>query len=275
MSEHAEGQTVAAIPFARRLFDAIEEAGSLVCVGLDPHPGSVTGSIVDHCRRVIDATAEYAAVYKPNSAFFEAIGTGGWADLKTVIDHVPDDRILLLDAKRGDMRSTAMAYAKAVFEVQGADAVTVNAYLGLEALDPFTADPSRGAFVLCHTSNPGSNEFQTLDVGGEPLYIRVARACSEWDQHGNVGLVVGATYPQALAEVRAAAPHLPILAPGVGAQGGDPAAAVTAGLDANGGGLLVSASRSIFLADDPGAAAMALRDSLEMARESAMAGGVL
>ena len=188
-----------------------------------------------------------------------------------MIDHVPDGKIVLLDAKRGDMRSTAAAYARAAFEVQGADAVTVNAYLGLEALEPFTADPARGAFVLCHTSNPGAAELQTLMVDGEPLYIRVARACSAWDAHGNVGLVVGATYPEALARVRAVAPCLPILAPGVGAQGGDPTAAVAAGLDADGAGLLVSSSRGIFLADDPGEAARTLRDALEAAREVARA----
>ncbi len=262
--------TVGSKSFSQRLATATKDAESMLCVGLDPHPGSVTGSIVDHCKRIIDATAEYAAAFKPNSAFFEALGTGGWADLKSVIDHVPGNRIVLLDAKRGDMRSTAVAYAKAVFEVQGADAVTVNPYLGLEALEPFTADPARGAFVLCHTSNPGAAEFQTLEIDGEPLYIRVARACHAWDKHGNVGLVVGATYPDALAAVREVAPFLPILAPGVGAQGGDPTAAVAAGLDAAGGGLLVSSSRSIFLADDPGAAARSMRDTLEAARVTAV-----
>lgn len=267
MSEGTSGQGGAS--FSQRLATAIDDADSLVCVGLDPHPGSVEGSIVDHCRRVIDATAEHAAAFKPNSAFFEAIGTGGLADLKAVIDHIPDGKIVLLDAKRGDMRSTSAAYAKAAFEVLGVDALTVNAYLGLEALEPFTADPTRGAFVLCHTSNPGAAEFQTLEVGGEPLYIRVARACAAWDNFGNVGLVVGATYPEALAAVREVAPYLPILAPGVGAQGGDPKAALAAGLDAAGGGLLVSSSRSIFFADDPGAAARALRDILAAARDAA------
>lgn len=263
----------APVPFNSRLDAAIDAAGSLVCVGLDPHPKRVAGPIADACRRVIDATAAWCVAYKPNSAFFEAAGTDGWRDLATVIAHVPDDRLVVLDAKRGDIGSTAEAYAAAAFDVLGADAITASPYLGGDAVAPLLARPDRGAFVLCHTSNPGARDFQTLPVGGDaagvgaqPLYLAVARAAADWNGAANVGLVVGATYPDALAAVRAVAPDLPILMPGVGAQGGHLGAALDAALDARGRGVLVASSREIFFADDPGAAARALRDAVEAAR---------
>lgn len=256
--------------FSKRLADTCDALGSRICVGLDPRPDRIDEPVGDFCRRIIDETVEHAAAYKPNSAFFEALGVDGLGMLKTVIDHVPEDRLLLLDAKRGDMAATAEAYAKAAFEVLGADAVTVSPYLGGEALGPFLADPNRGAFVLCHTSNPGSQEFQKLQVDGEPLYLHVARRAEAWDKAGNIGLVVGATYPEALARVREAAPTLPFLVPGIGAQGGDLVGSVRAGLDAKGGGLLISASRSLMFAEDPGAATKALKDAVEAARQTAL-----
>jgi orotidine 5'-phosphate decarboxylase subfamily 2 len=252
--------------FNRRLALACAAADSLVCVGLDPRPGA-PAEVLSFCRRVIDATATYAAAYKPNSAFFEALGTEGLACLAEVIAHVPPEKVVILDAKRGDIGNTADAYAYAVFRVLGAHALTVNPYLGGDAVAPFLADPARGAFVLCHTSNPGATDFQALDVGGEPLYLAVARAVAGWNVHGNAGLVVGATYPQALAAVRSAAPDLPFLVPGIGAQGGDLRAAVAAGLDAAGGGLIINSSRGILYADDPGAAARELRDAIRAARD--------
>jgi orotidine 5'-phosphate decarboxylase subfamily 2 len=241
---------------------------SLVCVGLDPHPALTVEPIADHCRRIIDATHQYAVAYKPNSAFFEASGCDGLETLAGVIAHVPDDKIVILDAKRGDIGSTAVAYAKAAFEVLGADAITVNPYLGDDAVLPFLSDPSKGAFILCHTSNPGAESFQHLRVNGWKLYMEVAGRAITWNEVGNVGLVLGATFPESLAEVRSIAPTLPFLVPGVGAQGGDLAAAVAAGVDANGRGLLVSSSRGIFYADDPGASARTLRDAIRMALES-------
>jgi uridine monophosphate synthetase len=171
---------------------------------------------------------------------------------------------VLLDAKRGDIGSTAEAYAKAAFEVWGADAVTVNPYLGHDAVQPFTAYADRGIFLLCHTSNPGATDLQTLDCGGRPLYQVVAEQAVRWG--ANVGLVIGATYPQALRAVREMAPQMWILLPGVGAQGGDLEAALAVGLDEQGSGIIVSASRSIIYAEDPRAAAQELRDRINAAR---------
>ena len=254
------------VSFNDRLATACAAADSLVCVGLDPRPGE-HADVVGFCRRVIDATAPYAAAFKPNSAFFEALGPDGLACLAEVIAHVPPGKVVILDAKRGDIGSTADAYAHAAFSVLGAHALTVNPYLGGDAVAPFLADPARGAFVLCHTSNPGATDFQALDVGGCPLYVAVARAVVHWNRYGNAGLVVGATYPAALATVRAAAPDLPFLVPGIGAQGGDLRAAVAAGLDARGGGLIINSSRGILYADDPGVAALELRDAIRLARD--------
>jgi orotidine 5'-phosphate decarboxylase subfamily 2 len=252
--------------FNARLAAAQATSGSLLCVGLDPRPDLHGSDVVDFCRRIIDATAPFAMAFKPNSAFFEARGTGGLADLATVIAHVPPGQVVILDAKRGDIGNTAAAYARAAFGVLGAHALTVNPYLGHDAVAPFLADPARGAFVLCHTSNPGALDFQALDVGGQPLYMAVARQAAGWNSQGNVGLVVGATYPVALAAVRAVAPELPFLVPGVGAQGGDLAAALSAGMDERGQGLVISSSRGIFYADDPAAAARALSDEIARAR---------
>jgi orotidine 5'-phosphate decarboxylase subfamily 2 len=261
----ARAPTASDQPFALRLDSAIQRLGSLLCIGLDPHPGRTPAPVADFCRRIIDATVDAAVAFKPNSAFFEALGPDGLVALRRVIDHVPPDRLVILDAKRGDIGSTAEAYARAAFQVQGADAVTVNPYLGGDAVAPFLADASRGAFVLCHTSNPGAADFQTLSVGGRPFYLEVARQAVTWNERRNVGLVVGATYPRALAAVREIAPELPFLVPGVGAQGGDLAAAVTAGLDSRRRGLLVSSSRSVFYAAGPRAAASQLRDAINAA----------
>lgn len=267
----AHGPSGAAAPappsFNARLADAIERTGSLLCVGLDPRPERLETPLADVCRRIVDATIEAAAAFKPNSAFFEQRGAEGWQALETVVRHIGGDRVVLLDAKRGDIGPTAEAYARAAFGVIGADAVTVSPYLGGDAVAPFLADPGRGAFVLCHTSNPGAQDVQTLPVDGRPLYLHVADlVAGRWNAHDNAGLVVGATYPAALEAVRDLAPRLPILVPGVGAQGGDLEAALAAGLDRAGGGLVVNSSREILHADDPGTAARRLRDALNAAR---------
>ncbi len=257
--------------FNERLDRCIRETGSLLCVGLDPHPGRVNEPLDDFCRRIIDATWEAAVAFKPNSAFFEIAGPRGMEQLRRVADHVPEGRILVLDAKRGDIGSTASAYAQAAFDVYEADAVTVSPYLGGDSLEPFLADPTRGAFVLCHTSNPGAADLQHLEIDGRPLYLEVARRAAEaWNGADNVGLVVGATYAEVMADVRAAAPTLPFLVPGIGAQGGDLAAAVQAGVDTNGRGLLLSNSREIIFADDPCDAARRVRDAIDAARSVAL-----
>ena len=259
-------------PFFAKLQARASEIDSLLCVGLDPFSGSLSESSPEaarnFCIRIIRACTPYACAFKPNSAFFEALGAEGMNALSDVIAAVPDDIPVILDAKRGDIASTAEAYAKAIFDSLGAHAVTANPYLGSDSLAPFLARQDRGTFVLCKTSNAGSHDLQELRVGSEPVYLHVARQAQTWSQHDNVGLVVGATDPQALAQVRAAAPNLWILAPGVGAQGADLASTLQAGLRTDHFGVLINASRSIANAADTASAAATLRDAINAQRVS-------
>ena len=234
---------------------------SLLCVGLDPR-GSDVASIRDECFRLIDATADYACAFKPNSAFFEAFGPDGMTALRDVIAHVPAGIPVILDAKRGDIADTAEAYAKATFDVYGAHAITLSPYLGGDSLAPFLARSDRGAFVLCKTSNPGADEFQALSVNDQSLFEIIAQHAQRWNTNGNVGLVVGATDPQASKRVRSLATDLWFLVPGIGAQGGDLKATLEAGLRADGLGLLINVSRSIARAADPRTEAKKIRDEI-------------
>ena len=260
--------------FQEKFASASTRNQSMLCVGLDPQPDRLPISDVRaFCRAIIHATEDLVCAYKPQAAFFEALGPDGWQILQDVIADVPAEIPVLLDAKRGDVPHTAQAYADACFDVLGADAVTVNPYLGADAVHPFLARPDRTAFILCRTSNAGAPDIQDLLVDGEPLYLRVAALAREWSApHNNAGLVVGATYPSELAAVRKRCPRMPLLLPGVGAQQGDLRAAVQAGLDADGGGILVGASRSVLYAssgsDFAGAAraeAQRLRDAINAA----------
>ena len=252
--------------FFSRLETRARTINSLLCVGLDPHPADLAAPTAaaarDFCLRLIEATADVAAAFKPNAAFFEQFGAEGIAALRDVIAAVPDEVPVLLDAKRGDIASTAEAYARAAFETLGADAITLSPYLGHDSLEPFLADPARGVFLLCKTSNPGAGDLQDLPladrVPAQRLFERVAELARGWNSGDNLGLVVGATHPEALAAVRKVAPELWILAPGVGAQGGDLEAALNAGLRADGLGLLIPVSRQISRATDPGRAAQEL-----------------
>ncbi len=248
------------------------EADSLLCVGLDPHPEALSeptpAAARDFCLRLIDACAPHACAFKPNSAFFEQHGAPGMAVLREVIAAVPEGIPVILDAKRGDIASTADAYAYAAFDALGAHALTASPYLGAESLAPFLKLPDRGVFVLCKTSNPGADELQALQVEGEPLYLHVAKKAQIWSRHENLGLVVGATDPHALARVRAAAPNLWFLAPGVGAQGANLDAALHAALRPDGLGMLVTSSRSIAGASDPARAAADLREAINVQRRA-------
>jgi uridine monophosphate synthetase len=242
---------------------------SLLCVGLDPHvsdlPAPTAQAARDFCLRLIEQTADLAIAYKPNAAFFELFGPDGWAALKDVIVAVPAGIPVILDAKRGDIASTAEAYAASAFQELGATAITLNPYLGHDSLAPFLADPRKGAFLLCKTSNPGSGDLQDLPLAdGTLLYEKVARLAQGWNARCNVGLVVGATHPDALARVRAVAPDLWFLAPGVGAQGGDLARALQAGLREDGLGMLIPLSRALSRASNPRAAA---QQFIEQVRE--------
>ncbi len=242
------------------------QVDSLLCIGLDPHPADLSAPTAqaarDFCLRLIEATADLAAAFKPNAAFFEALGPAGWAALKEVIAAIPAGVPVLLDAKRGDIASTAEAYARSAFEELGAHAITLSPYLGRDSLLPFLQDARRGAFLLCKTSNPGAGDLQDLPLGGSDggltLYEKVALLAQGWNERGNLGLVVGATQPEALARVRKLAPDLWILAPGVGAQGGDLSTTLRAGLRADGLGLLLPVSRGVARAADPHQAALEL-----------------
>lgn len=240
------------------------QEGYAVCVGLDSdyeqlpaavkNAGSVEEAIFTFNREIIDATHDLVCAYKPNIAFYEAQGDAGYSALirtvlyiKKTYPHLP----VILDAKRADIGSTNAGYVTAVFDVIGVDAVTVHPYLGKEALAPFLAREEKGIFVLVKTSNPGSGELQDLPVGEEqePLYQVVARHVAQsWNVHGNCAIVVGATYPSELARVRAIVDDMPILLPGIGTQGGEVAATVSAGKNSRGQGMIIGASRSIIFA---------------------------
>ncbi|HEU5011290.1 MAG TPA: orotidine-5'-phosphate decarboxylase [Roseiflexaceae bacterium] len=243
--------------FAEQLQSASRQNSSLLCVGLDPDPQRLPAAVnSDHdsvyafCAALIEATTDLVCAYKPNSAFFEALGPHGYETLRRVIAAVPSHIPVILDAKRGDIGSTAEAYARAVFDVLDADAVTLSPYLGGDALAPFLRYHDRGCIVLCKTSNAGSADLQNVPLADDrPLYVHVAeRARDEWNTHGNVGLVVGATHPSVLREVRVLCPTMPLLVPGVGAQGGDVIEAVQAAVDAAGENVIINASRSIMYA---------------------------
>lgn len=246
---------MAASAFPDRLTAAMDASDSLICVGLDPQPQRTPADeILDFNTRVIEATAGLVCAYKPQSAFYEVAGDAGWQALKDTIAAVrrlAPETVVILDAKRNDIGNTAEAYAASAFDWFDADAVTINPYLGGDAVAPFLRRHDRGAFALCRTSNPGAADLQSLSMAdGEPLYLTVAQQARRWGEnnHGNLGLVVGATWPEELKQVRARCPEMPILLPGIGAQGGDLAASVAVGVDAHGRGLLVSASRSVIYA---------------------------
>ena len=235
---------------------------SLLCVGLDPEPDRfpahlrsmpVAQAVVHFCQAIIDATAPYVCAYKPNLAFFEVLGPEGMYVFQEVLRAIPAPVPIIADAKRGDLGNTARNYAAALFDVYGCDAVTVNPYLGYDSVAPFLAYQQKGVLLLCRTSNPSAHDFQDLPVQGEkgqvrPLYEVVARRVQSWNEAGNCGLVVGATYPQELRAIRALCPNMPILIPGVGVQGGDLEASVIAGVDAMGEKAIIAVSRSVLYA---------------------------
>jgi len=244
--------------FFETLAERIETTDSVVSVGLDPDPSRLPSFVADadlprwaFNRRLIDATHEHAACYKPNAAFYE--DADGWRALRETIAYAHGKGVpVLLDAKRADIGNTTRRYAEALDD---ADAITVNPYMGRDSLQPFLDRAEKGVFILCRTSNPGGSDLQNLELAsGEPLYERVAALGGVWNADGNVGLVVGATAPEELAEIRDTVPEIPFLVPGVGAQGGDAEAAVEYGLadypDADIGVGLVNSSRGIIFAGE-------------------------
>jgi uridine monophosphate synthetase len=258
--------------FFERLDDIVTRKGSCLCVGLDPRVDPSESGAADSAlaqnRRLIEATAPYAAAFKPNLAFYEALGPGGFETLARTIALVPDGIPVILDAKRCDIDATAEAYARALFGSLGGDAVTLSPYMGRDAVDPFLKYEGKGLFLLARTSNKSAGQFQDLSVAlgpssTEPLFIRVARECSSWSE--SIGLVVAGNDLQGLRAVRAAAPRAWFLAPGIGAQGGRADEAFAAGAREDGLGILVVAARSVAGAPDPGAAARELRDAMRAA----------
>ena len=242
--------------FTERLEKASNTTKSLVCVGLDPDSDRMpVPGVFEFNRAIIDATAESVCAYKPNMAYYEALGLSGLEDLHKTITHIRKTApaaVIIGDAKRGDIGPSAEAYAKALFEVWGFDAITINAWGGHDTVAPFIQNHEKGVFVWCRGSNPGSTDFQDLqtvtDVSSVPLYLKMALACQEWDANNNLGLVVGATVPEQLKQVRASCPTMPFLIPGVGAQGGDLEAAVRQGADSRGRRALINSSRGIIYA---------------------------
>src|SRR6202167_2045029 len=234
--------------FSERLRQAHAAADSLVCIGLDPDVARLPDDLrsdpqpfLAFNRRIVDATHDLCAAYKPQIAFYSALGKESElaASIRYIRERAPA-ALVILDAKRGDIGNTAEAYAREAFDRYDADAVTVNPYMGEDAVLPFLARPDRGAILLCRTSNPGGHDFRDLLVDGVPLYRRVAeRAAARWNAHRNLMLVVGATYPADMAELRRAHPELWFLVPGIGAQGGDLDRLLAAGLDSRGAGLLI------------------------------------
>jgi orotidine-5'-phosphate decarboxylase len=256
--------------------------GSLLCVGLDPEMERVPARfhadkwpLFAFNRWIIEQTHAYTSAYKPNMAFFEARGTQGLTELELTMEYLRSEHpeiFTVCDAKRGDIGNTNRGYVTSIFDAMGFDAVTLHPYLGREALAPFLERQDKLSIVLCRTSNPGAGEFQDLQSNGRPLWETIALHVSAgWNVAENCMLVVGATYPEEMRRIRAVAPKVPFLVPGVGAQGGDVAAVVSAGLDARGGGLLISSSRGIVFNEHPAAAARALRDEIQAAREAAHA----
>jgi orotidine-5'-phosphate decarboxylase len=255
-----------------------EATQSLVCVGLDPEAGRIPARFLAEelpffafNRWIVDQTYMFVAAYKPNMAFYEARGVQGLRELELTMEYLQSEHpaiVTICDAKRADIGNTNRGYVASIFDTLGFDCVTLHPYLGREALAPFLEREDKVSIILCRTSNSGAGEFQDLEVGGRPLWEAVAEQVKdEWNALGNCMLVVGATYPEEMRRIRAIAPQMPFLVPGVGAQGGDVAAVVAAGLDARGKGLMISSSRAILYSDDPGKAARSLRDEINAARE--------
>jgi len=253
--------------FIDKLLNASRKNKSWLCIGLDPDPELMPEvDVLQFNKAVIEATSDLVCAYKPNLAFYEALGTKGLTALQETIKHVPGDIPVIGDAKRGDIGNTAKDYAKALFSVLGFDATTVNPYLGFDSIEPFTDYRDKGVFILCRTSNKGATDFQDLRTDGLPLYEVVAQKAKDWDIHGNIGLVVGATYPEELKKIRSICPDMPLLIPGVGAQGGDLASAVRHGVNTRGEKAIINVSRQILYASKEKDFARAARNVAEKIR---------
>jgi orotidine-5'-phosphate decarboxylase len=269
------------VNFYDRLRNAQRKNNSLLCIGLDPDAARIPKHLLSHpdaagefCRQIVGATGDIACAYKLNLAFFESMGERGWATVHSVLASIPPHVLTIGDAKRGDIGNTAEMYAKSLLDDYKFGSTTVNPYLGTDSIAPFITNPERGAFVLALTSNPGAKDFQYLTAKGKPLYKHVVARSQKWNALRNIGLVVGATRPVQLKEIRRLVPEMPLLIPGVGAQGGDVKLAVRNGCDREGLMAVVNSSRGILYAsageDFAGKArlaALALRDEMNRYRD--------
>jgi orotidine-5'-phosphate decarboxylase len=241
--------------FTQRLRDVQLKQKSLLCIGLDvdadkipPHLQSSANPVLEFNRQIIEATHDLACAYKPNLAFYEAMGERGLTTLRETLKLIPKSVLTIGDGKRGDIGNTAERYAKSLFDDFGFDSVTVNPYMGFDSVEPFLRNPAKGVFLLALTSNPGSKDFQRLKINSKPLYEKVVRTAKKWNTNQNIGLVVGATHPRELKSIRKIVPEIPLLIPGIGKQGGDLKSAVRDGCDKNGQLAIINASRSIIYA---------------------------
>ncbi len=261
--------------FVNKLLEAGRKNRSLLCVGLDPDPQKLpVKDVFEFNKAIIDATADLVCAYKPNLAFYEALGIRGLQALKKTVAYIPEDIPVIGDAKRGDIGNTASAYAKGLFGYFKFDAVTLNPYLGYDSVEPFLQYKDKGVFILCRTSNRSAGDFQDLvDNFGMPFYQSVAMRAREWNKENNVGLVVGATYPEELKEIRKMCPDMLLLVPGIGAQGGDLELSVKYGIEAKSEKAVIVAARQVLYASKgqdytlaARAAARELRDKINQIR---------
>jgi orotidine-5'-phosphate decarboxylase len=269
-----------AVRFADAVRQNAHQNQSWLCLGLDPDPARLPAGIASDihgialfCKEIIEATRRHVAAYKLNFAFYEALGAEGWSMLQQVREAVPAGMPVIADAKRGDIPNTSRAYASAIFEKLRFDAVTVTPYVGWDGLAPFTAHAGKGVFVVCKTSNPGASDLQDRLIDGEPLYLWVARHALSLKSEADIGLVIGATQPEALRTVRALSSSVLILAPGVGSQGASAAEASALGANPDGDNLLANVSRSVLYASTgTDFAAAAARVSVQLAAETWLKG---
>jgi len=261
------------VNFLEKLASATERNNSLLCIGLDPDPELMPPKtdVFRFNKAIIDATSDLVCAYKLNLAFYEALGLEGLEGMKRTIKYVPGNIPVIGDAKRGDIGNTARAYARAIFDTFNFDATTLSPYLGFDSVEPFIERWERGVFILCRTSNPGAVDFQSLPLETEhkrlPLFEIVALRAAQWNKHGNIGLVVGATYPEELKLIRQNHPDMLLLIPGIGAQGGDLASAVSYGVDERGRKAIISSSRQIIYASPDKDFAPAARQAASSLRE--------
>ncbi len=269
MTPFTVAASITKVEFSQKLKQACNKNDSLLCIGLDPNPNLMPEDIgvFEFNRQIIEATSDLVIGYKLNFAFYEALGDDGWKVMKKTVEAIPEGLLSIADAKRADVPNSATFYARAIFSL-GFDSLTVNPYLGQDSIEPFTSYKEKGTFLLCRTSNPGSRDIQEIKTPEGKLFEFIARKAGEWNKYGNIGLVCGATCPEDLELVRQIQPDMPILVPGVGAQGGDLKLTLRYGLNKEGQGLIITSSRQVIYASREKNFALKARQVAANLRES-------